>query len=180
MLCGAVPLWTGTGCATLAQFPLKPTGRRSCEKEFCMSYSPDDLNGICAMMPAFSTDNASSMTAEHTVNVDALRDGVDRLIKDAGNTLGIICTTGTFGQCWNLFFDEFQDIAKASVETVNKRVPLMIGVTSSNPREIVRKMNFVREIGGEGVLLGLPYYEALPVRDIATFYRQVAELFPDL
>src|SRR5215207_2677963 len=100
-----------------------------------MAFAPDELKGICAMMPAFSTENASSLTAEHTVDVDHLSHSVDRLIKDAGDTLGVICTTGTFGQCWNLFFDEFQDLAKATVETVNKRVPLMIGVTSSNPRE---------------------------------------------
>jgi hypothetical protein len=30
------------------------------------------------------------------------------------------------------------------------------------------------------VLLGLPYYEPLPIVDIPTFYRQVAEEFPDV
>ena len=41
-------------------------------------------------------------------------------------------------------------------------------------------MKFVREQGGQGVLLGLPYYDPLPVRDIPTMYREVAELFPDI
>lgn len=142
-----------------------------------MSYAPDELHGICGMMPAFSTPDAGSLTASDTVDTDSLRDGLDRVIKDG---VGLIATTGTFGQTWNLFYEEFQTLVKASIEAVNDRVPLMLGVTSANPRDVVRRMRFVREAGGQGVLLGLPHYEPLPIADIATFYREIAGMFPDL
>src|SRR5438093_13181534 len=119
-----------------------------------MSYTFGDLKGVCGMMPAFATADASSITATNTVDVDNLHDGVDRIIKDG---IGLIATTGSFGQVWNLSFDEWQTLVTATIEAVNKRVPLMLGVTSTNPREVARKMKFVREAGGEGVLLGLPY-----------------------
>ena len=142
-----------------------------------MSYSPDELHGICAMMPAFSTDDAGSLTATNTVNVQDIRDGLNRAIADG---IGMVATTGTFGQVWNLLPNEWETLVRTSIEVVNKRVPLMLGVTSDNPREVVQKMRFVRDAGGEGVLLGLTYYEPLPIGDIATFYRSVAEMFPEL
>jgi dihydrodipicolinate synthase/N-acetylneuraminate lyase len=92
----------------------------------------------------------------------------------------MIATTGTFGQCWNLLPEEYQTLVRASIEAVKKRVPLMLGVTSPNPREVVQRMKFVREAGGEGVLLGVPYYYKLPIRDVVSFYQEIAKLFPDL
>ena len=41
----------------------------------------------------------------------------------------MIATTGTFGQVWNLLWDEWQDAIVASIQAVNNRVPLMLGVT---------------------------------------------------
>ena len=143
-----------------------------------MSYLPGELRGILGMMPAFATADASDITATETIDVKNLQEGVDRVIRDDG--LNLIATTGSFGQCYNLFWGEFQTLVRATIEVVDKRVPLMLGVTSTNPREVVQKMKFVREAGGEGVLLGLPYYDPLPIRDIPTFYRTIADLFPDL
>jgi 4-(2-carboxyphenyl)-2-oxobut-3-enoate aldolase len=143
-----------------------------------MSYTFEELRGICGMMPSFATPDASDITAVQTVDVENLQEGVDRVIKDGG--VDMIATTGSFGQCYNLFWEEFQTLVRATIEVVNKRVPLMLGVTSTNPREVFQKMKFVREAGGEGVLLGLPYYDPMPVRDIPTFYRTMSEMFPDL
>src|SRR5947209_17904905 len=114
-----------------------------------MSYSWEELKGVCGMMPAFATENAGDLRATNTIAVDNLQEGVNRIIKDG---IGMICTTGSFGQCYNLFWDEFQTLVRATIETVDKRVPLMLGVTSSNPRETYQKIKFVREAGGEGVL----------------------------
>lgn len=142
-----------------------------------MSYSFDELKGVCAMMPAFATADAGDLLASQTIDVDNLHDGVDRIIKDG---IGMIATTGSFGQCYNLFFDEFQTLVRATIEAVDDRVPLMLGVTSSNPREVPQKIKFVREAGGQGVLLGLPYYDAMSAPKIIDFYKRICELFPDI
>ena len=142
-----------------------------------MSYTPDELKGVCGMMPSFATADAGNLLATQTINVHNLQEGVDRIVKDG---IGMIATTGSFGQCYNLFFDEFQTLVRATIEAVNKRVPLMLGVTSANPREAAQKIKFVREAGGEGVLMGLPYYDAMSVPKIIDFYKQMCELFPDI
>jgi len=136
-----------------------------------------DVKGVMAMMPAFGTADAGDIRAPFTVDVDNLKEGVDRMVRDGAD---IIATTGSFGECYNLFWDEFQTLARATAETVKKRVPLFIGTTSPNPRDVVRKMKFVQEIKADGVLLGIPYYDAQSPDFIAEFYCQIAELFPDL
>jgi trans-o-hydroxybenzylidenepyruvate hydratase-aldolase len=139
--------------------------------------SASDLKGILGMMPAFATPDASDVRATQTVAVDNLKEGVDRIIKDGVNN---IATTGTYGECYNLLFDEFKTLAVATVEAVKKRVPLFIGCTSPNPREVIQKMNFVKDLGADGVLLGVPYYETLTVPNAVQFYRDIGELFPKL
>src|SRR5215510_10810949 len=137
----------------------------------------NELKGVLGMMPAFATPDAVDIRATQTIAVDNLRDGVDKIIKDGLNS---IATTGTYGECYNLLFDEFKTLAVATVEAVKKRVPLFIGCTSPNPREVVQKMNFVKDLGADGVLLGVPYYETLHVQDAIKFYHDIADLFPSL
>src|SRR5512145_3347068 len=136
-----------------------------------------ELSGVLGMMPAFATPDAADIRATQTIAVDHLKEGVDKIIKDG---IQNIATTGTYGECYNLIFDEFKTLAVATVDAVKKRVPVFIGCTSPNPREVVQKMKFVNEIGADGVLLGVPYYETLPVDDAIQFFHDIAELFPKL
>lgn len=139
--------------------------------------SAQELKGILAMMPAFATPDATDIRATQTIAVDNLKEGVDKIIRDG---IDAIATTGTYGECYNLLWEEFRTLAAATVEAVKKRVPLFIGCTSPNPREVVQKMKFVDELGADGVLLGVPYYETLTVPNAVRFYRDIAELFPKL
>ena len=142
-----------------------------------MSYAASELSGIMGMMPAFAADNAGDMMATDTVDVDHLQAGLDRVIKDGVHN---IATTGTFGQVWNLLPAEWETLVRASIEAVDNRIPLFLGVTSPNPRDVAQKMKFVRDAGGQGVLVGVPYYYKLPIRDVVSFYKSIGELFPEL
>jgi dihydrodipicolinate synthase/N-acetylneuraminate lyase len=46
------------------------------------------------------------MTADRTIDVDNLADGLDRVVRDG---IHMIATLGTFGQVWNLLWEEWQD-----------------------------------------------------------------------
>jgi dihydrodipicolinate synthase/N-acetylneuraminate lyase len=140
-------------------------------------YTPDDLHGLNAMMPAFAKEGAESLTATDTVDVDKLTVAVDRMINDGANA---ISTTGSFGEVSNLLWEETQTLFEATRDAVNKRVPLMFGITSWNGREVVRKARFVRDIGGEGIFVGVPFYYTPTVDNAVAFYKELSELFPDL
>ena len=139
--------------------------------------SAKEVQGVMAMMPAFSTRDAADLTASATIDVDNLQSGVDRIIKDG---VDIITAAGSFGECYNLFWDEYKTLAAATVEAVKKRVPVFIGATSPNPREVVQRLKLVQDLGADGTLLGVPYYDAQTPDYIADFYRQIAEMFPKL
>jgi dihydrodipicolinate synthase/N-acetylneuraminate lyase len=140
-------------------------------------YTPQDLHGLNAMMPAFATDDANSLTATDTVDVNRLTTAVDRMIKDGAN---VISTTGSFGEVSNLLWEETQTLFEATRDVVAKRVPVMYGITSWNGREAVRKARFVRDIGGEGIFVGVPYYYTPTVENAIAFYKEMSEMFPDL
>jgi 4-(2-carboxyphenyl)-2-oxobut-3-enoate aldolase len=136
-----------------------------------------EVQGVMAMMPSFSTKDAGDLSSSSTVAVDNLQSGVERMINDG---IDVITTTGSFGECYNLFWEEFKTIAATTVEAVKKRVPVFIGTTSPNAREVVQRLKFVQEIGADGTLLGVPYYDAQSPEYIADFYCRIAEMFPKL
>ena len=70
-----------------------------------------ELNGILGMMPAFATPDATDIRATQTVAVNNLKEAVDKIIRDGVNN---IATTGTYGECYNLLFDEFKTLAVAT------------------------------------------------------------------
>jgi len=136
-----------------------------------------DLHGVMAMMPAFATPNAADIRATDTIAVDNLKAAVDRIIRDGIN---VIATTGSFGEFHTLLWEEFVTLTHATVEAVNKRVPLFIGCTALNSREAVRKMAVARDAGADGVLVGVPFYFPSTVDNAVRFYEEIAELFPTL
>jgi dihydrodipicolinate synthase/N-acetylneuraminate lyase len=130
-----------------------------------------------AMMPAFATEDAADIRAKSTIDVDNLQSGVDRIIRDGIN---VIATTGSYGEFHTLLWDEFAMLTRATIEITNRRVPLFIGCTALNSREVVQKMQLVQDAGGEGVLIGVPFYFPSTVDNVVQFYRDVAEMFPSL
>lgn len=136
-----------------------------------------ELGGIMAMMPAFTTDDAADMRARDTIDVARLRSGLDRVVRDGAD---VIATTGSFGECHTLLAHEFATLAHESADIVKRRVPLFIGVTAPNAREVVERMKIVSETTADGVLAGVPYYFPSSLANAVRFYREIAELFPKL
>jgi len=136
-----------------------------------------DVSGLMAMMPAFATDDAADIRATQTVDVTRLREGLDRMIRDGAN---IIATTGSFGECHTLLMDEFRTLAAECIAVVDKRVPLFVGVTSPHSREALEKIKIVDQLGGAGVLLGVPYYFPSSLENAIRLYKDIAEMFPRL
>jgi len=70
--------------------------------------TPKDVQGVMAMMPSFSTKDARELTSKNTIDVDNLKASVDRIINDG---IDVITTTGSFGECYNLEWDEYKTLA---------------------------------------------------------------------
>ncbi len=138
---------------------------------------PADLGGILAMMPAFATDDAASVHATDTVDVERLTRGVDRIIADG---IDVLATAGSFGEFHTLLEEEHETLARATVEAVRKRVPVFVGCTALNSRDAFRRARVARDAGADGVLVGVPFYFPSTVENAVRFYRDLAAEFPDL
>jgi len=140
--------------------------------------SSSDLHGVMAMMPAFATDNAADPHAVDTVSLDRLEKGLNRMIGDGG--ANVIATTGSFGEFHTLLPEEFETLARAATEINNRRVPMFVGATGLNTREVMRKMKMVSQTKADGVLIGVPFYFPASPQNAVRFFQDVAEMFPKL
>jgi dihydrodipicolinate synthase/N-acetylneuraminate lyase len=136
-----------------------------------------DIRGVMAMMPAFATEDANSPRARNTVNVPELERSVDRAVRDG---IGVITTTGTFGECHTLLWEEFKTLAGATVATVDKRIPVVIGCTSLHTREVLLKMDQAAKAGADAVLVGVPFYFKSSVANAVQFYFDLADAHPEM
>ncbi|MCZ6637784.1 MAG: dihydrodipicolinate synthase family protein [Alphaproteobacteria bacterium] len=139
--------------------------------------SSSDLSGMVAMMPAFATDDAADLRATDTVDVERLHEGVNRMVGDGADAITI---TGSFGECYALLPEEFRTTVHETVAAVDKRIPVIAGVPSENAREAVRKIEIAREAGADAVLVAVPYYIPSTVKNAIGFFRDIAEMFPDM
>ena len=138
----------------------------------------NDLKGIMAMMPAFTTKDGDRPDAEDTVDTGNLATAVDKIIRDGG--ADVITTTGSFGEFHTLLWEELKKLIDATVATVRRRVPVFIGCTNLNPREAMRQARFAQDAGADGLLLGVPFYYPATVDNAVQFYHDVADAFPKL
>lgn len=136
-----------------------------------------DLKGLMGMMPAFTTEDGGNPLSRNTINVSELERSVDQAIRDGMN---VVATTGTFGECHTLLWEEFTTLTDATIATVAKRVPVIIGCTSVHTREVIQKMAYAAKAGADGVLVGVPFYYTLSVENAIQFYHDIADAFPKL
>ena len=115
--------------------------------------SASDLHGLIGMVPAFTTEDGWNPHAKNTVNVGELERALDRIIRDGMN---IVAPMASSGECYTLLWDEFKLMTDTTIAVAKKRVPVMIGCTSTNTREALQKMEYAAKAGADGVLVGVP------------------------
>ena len=81
-----------------------------------MSYTFDDLKGVDAMMPPFTTPDAHDIRAKNTIDVDNLAEGVDQIVRDG---VQVISTCSGSGEGWNMLWEEFKTQTRATLEQLS-------------------------------------------------------------
>ncbi len=93
--------------------------------------------------------------ANGEVDYETLRELVNFQIKSG--TDGIV-PTGTTGESPTLTHDEHKQVIKVVVEEVAGRVPVIAGTGSNSTAEAISLTDFARQVGADGSLQVLPYY----------------------
>jgi len=86
-----------------------------------------------------------------------------------------VYTGGTTGEFYAMEFDEFQAVARATVEECRRRgTPVMIGVSSTYTRGALRRAEFAAELGADAIQVALPFWMPVGEQQIVPFFRDVA------
>ena len=105
------------------------------------------------------------------IDEDALKDLIEFQIENG--THGIV-PCGTTGESPTLSHEEHEYVIELTVNTVNKRVPVIAGTGSNSTKEAIRLTRFAKEIGADGALLVAPYYNKPTQEGLYLHFKQIA------
>ena len=88
-------------------------------------------------------------------------------------THGIV-PCGTTGESPTLSHKEHESVIRFTIETVNKRVPVVAGTGSNSTEEAISLTKFAKSAGADGTLVIVPYYNKPTQEGIYQHFRNVA------
>lgn len=98
--------------------------------------------------------------------------GLERLIEYvvAGRVHGLFLL-GTTGEASALSPTLRREFVKASVQQVNRRVPILVGVSDTSVVESLRLASDVAELGADAIVVTTPYYLSLEEAELVEYVR---------
>ena len=113
---------------------------------------------------------------DHSVDYKSLSKLVNYIIKGG---VEYVVVLGTTGESVNLTKEEKKLVVKCVVDTVNKRVPVVLGLGGNNTQEIVSALKIKSDFEGIDAILSVsPYYNKPNQRGIYQHYKAIAEVSP--
>jgi 4-(2-carboxyphenyl)-2-oxobut-3-enoate aldolase len=137
----------------------------------------EQVRGVYAIMPTPALDGAEDPGMVDTLDREEASRGAEALVADG---VDAIMTTGTFGECATLTWEELRDFTEIVVSTVAGRLPVLVGATTLNTRDTITRARALRDLGVDGLLLGRPMWAQCDEQSLVGFYRDVAAAVPDL
>ncbi|GBE40922.1 MAG TPA: 4-hydroxy-tetrahydrodipicolinate synthase [Nitrospirae bacterium] len=86
-----------------------------------------------------------------------------------------IVPCGTTGESATLEYEEHYRVIELTVQVVNGRIPVIAGTGANSTSETIMMTGKAREIGADGALLVVPYYNKPTQEGLYRHYKAVAE-----
>jgi 4-hydroxy-tetrahydrodipicolinate synthase len=86
-----------------------------------------------------------------------------------------IVPCGTTGESATLEYEEHYRVIELTVQAVNGRVPVIAGTGANSTAETIMMTGKAKEVGADGVLLVVPYYNKPTQEGLYRHYKAVAE-----
>lgn len=137
----------------------------------------DDVTGVVGIIPTPSTSTADQPGTANSVDFDEAAKLADAMVRGG---VDVLMTTGTFGECASLTWDELQSFVATVVDAVAGRIPVFAGATTLNTRDTIARGHRLGELGADGLFVGRPMWLPLDDAGIVRFYRDLADALPHL
>lgn len=123
------------------------------------------LKGIIGYpVTPFSDDN--------TINLPVLKQMLNLLIE---NGCDAIAPLGSTGESAYLEWDEWCLVAKTSIESINKRVPVIIGISELTTDQAIKKAQIAQSYGADALMVIPVSYWKLTDQEIFEYYQAIAQ-----
>lgn len=109
--------------------------------------------------------------ADGAVDYETLRELVDFQIRSG--TDGIV-PVGTTGESPTLSYEEHKRVIEIVVEEVAGQVPVVAGAGSNSTAEAIELTRFAKQVGADGSLQVLPYYNKPPQEGLYEHFATIA------
>lgn len=110
--------------------------------------------------------------ADGSVNFEKLRELVEWHVQQG--TDGIVAL-GTTGESSTMSHEEDDAVARAVIETVNGRIPVICGAGSNSTQTQLEKSRRYHDMGADGLLLITPYYNKANDEGMYRHFAAVAD-----
>lgn len=124
----------------------------------------DRIDGIFNIM-------ATPFAADGTIDVDSLRNLVNFQIDKGAHGLTII---GVMGEVAKLTVDERQLIFDTVMNTVNGRVPVVVGASHADVNTVIDLSKAAFAGGADGVMIAPPAFDEPTDEKVIAFYSEIA------
>jgi len=91
------------------------------------------------------------------------------------NGTDVIVPCGTTGESATLNYEEHNQVIKACIEQVNKRIQVVAGTGSNSTAEAIEISRHAKELGADGLLLVAPYYNKPSQEGLYQHFKALAE-----
>lgn len=130
------------------------------------------------MMSKFKGTGVAMVTPFHkqgTIDFTSLEKLIEYLIQGGVNYLVV---QGTTAETATLTKEEKTAIAEFTIEIVNERVPLVLGIGGNNTQEIIDVLRSNNLEGYDAILTVTPYYNKPQQRGLYLHYKNIATVSP--
>lgn len=133
-----------------------------------MAIAPEHWRGYFAASP-------TPFTANGDLDLPLLKSTLSWFVNEKPH--GIV-VNGTTGEWYAQTAEEREHVMDAARSAVPDTMPLLIGVSSNDPRETVRLGRHAAAAGADGVLVTLPPGRRLFTKEIYSYYSRIAQDVP--
>lgn len=91
------------------------------------------------------------------------------------NNVDAIIVCGTTGEASTMTENEKVSTIKCAIETVNNKVPIIVGTGSNNTKQAIENSKLAESLGADGLLIVTPYYNKCTQKGLIQHYKEIAE-----
>ncbi|WP_040212013.1 4-hydroxy-tetrahydrodipicolinate synthase [Clostridium polynesiense] len=123
-------------------------------------------------MPIFTGSGVAIITpfTENGVDFDKLKELIEWHISEKTDAI-IVC--GTTGEASTMTEAERKETIKFTVDTVNKRIPVIAGTGTNNTAASIAMSKWAESIGVDGLLVITPYYNKTTQKGLVEHFKAI-------